>query len=485
MLFNHADELKSISTIRGDLSNITAPPFVLDTKSVVELPAFLAERPSVFIAPAAIEDPARRALAVLKWFIASLRNQQYAGHEPEEGVKKPLNSFLGEVFLARWEDEAGTTRLVSEQVSHHPPVTACRVWNHDHGVVAEGFTRQEMTFSGSVHLQQIGYATLRLSKHGETYLMPIPNVKIRGILSGVLHPEIEGTYYIPSTNGYTSSIEFSRKGLFGSSEKQHSFNAKLYREGVEDKPLFTLSGHWDSEFTIHDVEKGQDIETFNIVTAKTSSLMTDPLDEQDPWETRSAWRGVREALEKGDMQGAGDAKSALENGQRDMRKQEDSGDGDSWPRIFFRDSGEDPVAVELASKIGESINPSDTLGIWRFNLDAWEKGIQKPYHGDLRPDNSRTTKSDLNGEMNGNAVTGRVHPDPGVSPQTIQLEEEAASEQVESHANHIKPSPNAEQSAEQQTDTEKGVDAMSMREQTAVEEMLRDQYSSRSKAKAR
>jgi oxysterol-binding protein-related protein 9/10/11 len=107
---------QSIATIRGDLSNISAPPFVLDTKSAVELPAFWAERPSVFVAPAASSDPVERALLVLKWFLSSLRNQQYAGRTEAEGVKKPINAFLGEVFLAKWEDEAGLTRLVSEQV---------------------------------------------------------------------------------------------------------------------------------------------------------------------------------------------------------------------------------------------------------------------------------------------------------------------------------------------------------------------------------
>ena len=107
---------QSIATIRGDLSNISAPPFVLDTKSAVELPSFWAERPSVFVAPAASNDPAERALLVLKWFISSLRNQQYAGRSESQGVKKPINAFLGELFLARWDDEAGVTRLISEQV---------------------------------------------------------------------------------------------------------------------------------------------------------------------------------------------------------------------------------------------------------------------------------------------------------------------------------------------------------------------------------
>ena len=102
--------------MRGDLSNITAPPFVLDTKTAVELPAFWAERPSIFVAPASAHDPAERALLVLRWFLSSLRNQQYGGRSEAAGVKKPINAFLGEVFLAKWEDEAGLTRLVSEQV---------------------------------------------------------------------------------------------------------------------------------------------------------------------------------------------------------------------------------------------------------------------------------------------------------------------------------------------------------------------------------
>jgi hypothetical protein len=110
---------QSIATIRGDLSNITAPPFVLATKSTVEYPASWAEHPAIFVAPAAEPDPQRRALLVLKWFLAALKQQQYAGRDEKDGVKKPLNAFLGELFLASWdgaEGVQGTTRLVSEQV---------------------------------------------------------------------------------------------------------------------------------------------------------------------------------------------------------------------------------------------------------------------------------------------------------------------------------------------------------------------------------
>lgn len=72
----------------------------------------------MFVAAAASNNPAERALLVLRWFLSALRDQQYAGRSAEEGVKKPLNAFLGELFIARWEDESGITRLVSEQVRY-------------------------------------------------------------------------------------------------------------------------------------------------------------------------------------------------------------------------------------------------------------------------------------------------------------------------------------------------------------------------------
>lgn len=89
---------------------------MLAQQSTTEFPAYWAERPAVFTAPASSEDPAVRALLVLKWFVSALKGQQYAGRDPSEGIKKPLNAFLGELFLAEWNDKAGKTHLVSEQV---------------------------------------------------------------------------------------------------------------------------------------------------------------------------------------------------------------------------------------------------------------------------------------------------------------------------------------------------------------------------------
>ena len=108
--------LASISTIKGDLSNITTPPFLLAPKSTVEFPATWCEHPSILVAPDSEPDPERRALLVLKWYLTALKRQQYQDGNDKEGVKKPLNAFLGELFLAEWNGQTGKTRLISEQV---------------------------------------------------------------------------------------------------------------------------------------------------------------------------------------------------------------------------------------------------------------------------------------------------------------------------------------------------------------------------------
>lgn len=84
--------------------------------------------------PAQEEDPGKRALLVLKWFLTTIRPRLYGAAEKPVG-KKPLNPFLGELLMGCWDDEeCGQTRVWVEQVGHHPPCTAVCVRNEKFGV---------------------------------------------------------------------------------------------------------------------------------------------------------------------------------------------------------------------------------------------------------------------------------------------------------------------------------------------------------------
>jgi hypothetical protein len=382
------DFLGSIATMSGDLSNITAPPFVLAENSTVEIPQYWCDHAHLFVRQAWGETEEQRALNVLESFMSSLRNQQYAGRDESEGIKKPLNAFLGELFMGKWEDdELGQTRLVAEQVSHHPPITACYIWNDKHGVRAEGFTEQEITFSGNVSIKQKGYSVLHIDKYDEDYLMPVPDVKVKGLLGGKPYPELQGSYSLISSTGYVSQIKFEGKSFFGGGQK-NGFTARMFHVDRPKETVYEAKGAWNGESTFQDARTGKAIETMDFAALKTLPLQIDDVAEQDPWESRRAWGDVIAALRRGDMKGSTDAKSVVEQGQRQMRKEE-AAKGTTWKHRFFKSVERDAVFDKLSQHDPSSFTVDRAGGIWKVDKDAI-KTAQKPYHGALLPTNERT-----------------------------------------------------------------------------------------------
>ena len=105
--------LNSIASFSGDLSSLTAPPFILSPTSLTEFPgkylhfalilnpyssvfidpAYWCERPDVFAAIAEAEPGQDRILAVLKWFISTLKDQ-YTSRNDQLGSEKKSASCL-------------------------------------------------------------------------------------------------------------------------------------------------------------------------------------------------------------------------------------------------------------------------------------------------------------------------------------------------------------------------------------------------------
>jgi hypothetical protein len=396
------DFLGSVATVSGDLSNITAPPFVLGENSTVEIPQYWADHPTLFVSQAAEQDPERRALSVLKYFIGTLRNQQYSGRPEKDGVKKPLNAFLGELFLGHWkDDEIGETRLVAEQVSHHPPITACYLWNDKHGVRAQGFTQQEITFSGNVNIKQKGYALLHLDRWDEDYLIPVPNIKVKGLLSGTPYPELAGEYSLISSNGYVSHLKFTGKSFFGSGQK-NGLEARLYHADNPSDTLYTVKGAWNGQLTFDDARTGKEIDTFNVNNLESANIQVAHLAEQDPWESRKAWGEVISALHRGDMKRVASAKSRIEEGQRHMREAEEAR-GEYWQTIFFERTESDPVFDKLSATDPGSFTVDRTGGFWKVNRDA-VKNTKRPFRGDLLPTNEKIHNAERDWTTNRDSI---------------------------------------------------------------------------------
>ncbi|KAK6354763.1 Oxysterol binding protein [Orbilia brochopaga] len=374
-----ASFLKSIASFNGDLASMTAPPFILGKTSLVEYSAYWTEHPKLFVAPAKETDPEKRALAVLTWFLSTLKQQYSSRSEKLGSEKKPLNPFLGELFLGHWDDEeAGRTELISEQVSHHPPVTAYSIFNEKHGVRLQGYNGQRASFASmTITVKQVGHARLHIDAFDEDYFISLPALHIEGLVYGTPYVELEKSTVIQSSSGYFAKIEYSGKGWV--SGKKNSFSATLQKTGSKEI-LYNIAGQWTDSFTI---KKGKtEIDTYSAKANPTTPLTIKPLEEQDPLESRRAWAKVVAAIDKCDYEETGIEKSKIENAQRELRKKEKA-EGTVWERRYFSTIDDLPVVnqlVEAASRwtVSQGLSPllldepAKTNGIWVFDEKKYE-----------------------------------------------------------------------------------------------------------------
>lgn len=320
---------------------------------------------------------------MLKWLLNTLKQQYCSRSEKLGSEKKPLNPFLGELFLGTWDDEFGQTRLVSEQVSHHPPVTAYCITNDKYRIRLQGYNGQKASFSRTIHVKQIGHALLTLHPPGsekpETYLITLPALHIESLIYGAPFVELGKYIHIASSSGYVAKLDFAGRGWL--SGKKNSFTASVWKEGEgsEKNPKYSADGQWSDTFTLKEGEgkKAKEIETFRPGNMKLSRLNVVPLEEQDVFESRKAWAKVARSIEKGDMDAASYFKSRIENAQRALRKKEQEERRD-WDRVFFSQANakdEDEITfqnlVKLLSGMGlsswEGVAPDKTAGVWRYD----------------------------------------------------------------------------------------------------------------------
>lgn len=407
--------LKSIASFNGDLSSLTAPPFILSPTSLSEYSQYWAEHPDLLIEPTFIrpvsEENAekseieaitlKRSIAVTRWFISTLRSQYCSRNETMGTEKKPLNPFLGEVFVGKWDDKSaegklGETQLISEQVSHHPPVTAYSVINEKNKVLLQGYNGIRSSISAtSINIKQYGHALLEYKDIGESYLITLPPLHIEGLMVASPFVELEGTSYIQSSTGYITVVEFSGRGYF--SGKKNSFKARIYKDQLsamdKEKALVTISGQWSGKSYIGKGPKSPSSKTdelfYDAQSKKAEGLIVKPIEEQHQLESRKAWFKVAEAIKKSDYDLIHQEKSTIENEQRELRKKEQDADV-GWETRWFdnvdylnTDSPIHDSFINLTNLSNLSIRngPSGTLKggkydqgdakHWRVNLDKW------------------------------------------------------------------------------------------------------------------
>ena len=359
------DFLSYLSTVKGDLSSITAPPFILAPYSAVEVPSHWAAHQSSFLQPTEEDDPSQRALLVLKNYLLSLKG--VTGYGTEHEARKPVNPFLGELFVGMWDPSK--TKLFVEQVSHHPPVTACCITNKERGISSSGFVRQETSFSATsgITVQQHGYALIKDEKHSETHLMTMPILKIQGLALANPYVELAGDAYIASSSGYVTKIDFEGTGKLGLGKK-HKVLATVTNVNDPKKVIWSVLGQWTGKLSVKDAHN-RVVSEFSADDHTATPLNVQEVEQQSDVESRKAWRYVFDGIKSGDVTMVNKHKTALEETQRNLRTSEKQGE-QQWQSKLFAKRDDDPAARRLLGMIPDKtvsgFDGSKTGGFWSF-----------------------------------------------------------------------------------------------------------------------
>lgn len=131
---------------------------------------------------------------------------------PKKGLSgaKPFNPVLGEQYNCTFEHEDSKTEFYSEQVSHHPPVSAWYMKNEKLGFVYSGWANPDASFYGNSVQVSMDKALFRFDnlKTGEQFKITSANLVLGGIFFGEQEMRMGGKMVIKGEK-YRCDIDFS------------------------------------------------------------------------------------------------------------------------------------------------------------------------------------------------------------------------------------------------------------------------------------
>ncbi|XP_062338482.1 oxysterol-binding protein-related protein 1 isoform X2 [Osmerus eperlanus] len=181
----------------------------------------------------AASDSVQRMKCVAAFAVSAVASQW-------ERTGKPFNPLLGETYELIREDLG--FRWMSEQVSHHPPVSAFHAEGLKEDFLFHGSIYPKLKFWGkSVEAEPKGVITLELPKHGEAYTWTNPTCCVHNIIVGQLWIEQYGNVeVINHKTGERCSLTFRPCGLFG--KELHKVEGYILDKSK--KKLCAIYGKW-------------------------------------------------------------------------------------------------------------------------------------------------------------------------------------------------------------------------------------------------
>ncbi|XP_068843079.1 oxysterol-binding protein-related protein 2 isoform X3 [Capricornis sumatraensis] len=265
-----------------------------------------------------------------------------------ERTGKPFNPLLGETYELIREDLG--FRFISEQVSHHPPISAFYSEGLHQDFLFHGSIYPKLKFWGkSVEAEPRGTITLELLKHKEAYTWTNPTCCVHNVIIGKLWIEQYGTVEILNhRTGDKCVLHFKPCGLFG--KELHKVEG--YIQDKSKKKLFMIYGKWTEclwgidpvayesfrkqERRGDSLRKMKPMYNFTSFTVSLNELETGMEKILAPTDCRL--RPDIRGMENGNMDLASQEKERLEEKQREARRERAREEAEWQTRWFHRGS---------------------------------------------------------------------------------------------------------------------------------------------------
>lgn len=274
--------------------------------------------------------------------------------------RKPFNPLLGETFELVREDKG--FRLISEKVSHRPPVFALFAESADWTLSFSPAPSQKF-WGKTSEIYTKGILKLTIRSTGEVFTWSQPTCVLKNIIAGEKYTEPAASVTVKSSSGQKAVVEFSKGGMF--SGRSEEFSIKAY-DGSKKVLPYTVTGNWTESMTLKTNSTEKTIWTagellpnsgkkFGFTSFAGSLNKITSIEEDKLPPTDSRLRPDMQSYEKGDIAAAERLKQELEVHQRRRRKElEDS--NESYSPLFFEQVGGDssqPDSGEWVYKCGD------------------------------------------------------------------------------------------------------------------------------------
>ncbi|KAF4768903.1 hypothetical protein N7455_008492 [Penicillium solitum] len=356
----------------ADIASVrfSLPAQLLEPRPNLEYWHYL-DRPETFASIGKSDDELGRMLEVLRfWFTKDLK---YVKGKP----CKPYNSTLGEFFRCSWEvsdnipeegnlpgikassngsstvtdgDEKVKVCYLTEQTSHHPPVSAFYIDCPERGVSARGFDQISAKFTGTSIRVSPGQHNLGIfvnieKRDNEEYQLTHPNAHLGGILRGALSVTVADTCYVtcPKT-GLKAILQYLEEGWIGRS--QNKLEGVIFRYNpdkdtivrLKDVPasdiVARITGSWHGKIYFTPAGTKEPRLLIDITPLHPVTKDLPPSEEQLSNESLKFWSGVTDAIVEKQFNQATKLKQDIEERQR-QRAAERIEKGSEWSPRFF------------------------------------------------------------------------------------------------------------------------------------------------------